>query len=331
MKLIAETAFHHDGDFEFASNLIDNIVQSSADVIKIHILLDLDKYMDNTHSAYEFLKERTFTKAQWSILLDKIKQSSKELMVLLNDVDAVELVADFDPALIEVHSVALNNSKLLKKMNDTFSNDTKVVLGVGGSTLYEIENAASQFLNKDIILMFGFQNYPTKYEDVNFKKMRRIMNAFPEYEYGYADHTAWDLKENVLITLMGAAQGVSYVEKHVTTHYGEQRTDYSAAVTFEMLDEIKKGLEILEKCNGNGQLALNYGEKSYCVPGAMKQVAKLNQDVDVGEVFQLDMVNFLRSGAKNGMAQIDIWEAQGKPLTKSVKAGEILTYAHFEE
>ncbi|MDY6531274.1 N-acetylneuraminate synthase family protein [Acinetobacter faecalis] len=329
MKLIAETAWHHDGDFVFYSNLIDHILRSSVDVIKLHILVDLDKYMDIHHSAYEFLKERMFSKAQWIEILEKISISGKELMVLVNDTDAVDLVAAYNPLLVEVHSVALNNPHLLNKIDKTFDSRAKIVLGVGGSSLYEIENAASQFSNKQIVLMFGFQNYPTRYEDVNFNKIRRVMQAFPEYEFGYADHTAWDLKENVLITLMGAAVGMDYIEKHVTIKYGEQRTDWSAAVSFEMLEEIKKGMNILEQCNGDGLLALNTSEQQYCKPGIMKQIGIANCDIPEGEIFDMNSVSFLRSGLLNGMQQLDLWAMQGKVLTKSLTKGDVISSTHF--
>ena len=331
MKLIAETAWHHDGDFAFFSNLINKIINSSADVIKVHVLLDLKKYMDDSHPGFEFSKQRIFSTSQWSEILSKIQSSNKELMTLINDVDALKLAAQYQPSLVEVHSVALNNYTLLRDIDQTFSDDTKIVLGVGGSSIYEIENAASQFKNKKIVLMFGFQNYPTNYEDVNFNKIRRIMKAFPEYEFGYADHTAWDIKENTLITLMGAALGMDYIEKHVTTQYGEQRTDWSAAINFEMFEEIKRGMNILDKCNGDGLLRLNAGEQKYCEAGMMKQIAIANKDINIGEIFELGSVDFLRSGLPNGMQQIDVWAKNGHELKKPIAKGEVVTMQHFSE
>lgn len=331
MKLIAETAWHHDGDIGFFEILLDNILLSSADIVKLHILLDIDRYIDKTHPAYSFLDERVFNKDQWKSILNKVASSSKELMLLLNDYESVDLAAEFQPSLVEVHSVALNNLNLLKHIDQVLDQDIPIVLGIGGSTLYEVENAISQFKNREIVLMFGFQNYPTKYEDVNFNKMQRIMNAYPEYKYGYADHTAWNLDENVLITLMGAALGMDYIEKHVTTHYGEDRTDYSAAISFESLEKIKKGMDILEKCRGDGRLSLNQGEISYSTPGHMKQIAIFNESFSKGKVFDPSMVDFLRSGLKNGISQTEVWNLIGKELTQDVNAGDPVNSSYFVE
>jgi len=329
VKIIAETAFHHDGDYPFMTKLVDALCASPADVVKIHILLNIDQYMLSDHPAYEFIKERLFTSDQWRKIIETIRASGKGLMTLLNDVAAAELAAGYSPELVELHSVALNDKSLLDAVKGNFSRDTKVVLGVGGSTLYEIENAARLFDPRQVVLMFGFQNYPTRYEDVNFRKVRRIMAAFPEFEYGYADHTAWNEPSNVLISLLGAAQGMGYLEKHVTVAYGEDRTDYSAAISLDMLAELKNGLDILSACNGDGLLALNAAEKKYCVPGAMKKAAVLVKDVVEGDVLTWDSVVFSRTGQTSDLSQIDIWNSIGRKFSQSISAGTSINSNHL--
>ena len=50
MKLIAETAWHHEGDFTFMTDLVSNISNNThADIIKMHITLNFDEYMDQNH------------------------------------------------------------------------------------------------------------------------------------------------------------------------------------------------------------------------------------------------------------------------------------------
>ena len=45
-KLIAETAWHHEGDFIFMKDLVTKICETSnADIVKFHISLDLEEYM----------------------------------------------------------------------------------------------------------------------------------------------------------------------------------------------------------------------------------------------------------------------------------------------
>ena len=62
IKLIAETAWHHDGEFSFMEHLLDTILnQSKADVVKMHVTLDFDEYMDSSHSIYNDLKGKLFS------------------------------------------------------------------------------------------------------------------------------------------------------------------------------------------------------------------------------------------------------------------------------
>jgi len=79
------------------------------------------------------------------------------------------------------------------------------VSGMCGYTIQEIDAAINIFSDRDLILMFGFQNFPTKYEDVNLSKIRKIQSLYPNKDYGYAHHTAWNEDNNELITLLVAA------------------------------------------------------------------------------------------------------------------------------
>jgi len=63
IKLIAETAWHHEGDFIFMKNLISDIInKTKTDIIKMHVTLDLDEYMDSNHELFEKLKSMVFSK-----------------------------------------------------------------------------------------------------------------------------------------------------------------------------------------------------------------------------------------------------------------------------
>jgi N,N'-diacetyllegionaminate synthase len=178
--------------------------------------------------------------------------------------------------------------------------------------------------------MFGFQNYPTRYEDVNFRKMHRIMQLLPNYEFGYADHTAWNDPNNVLITLLGAALGMSHIEKHVTLECGFERVDSSAAVSFGQLQHISDGLRLLELCNGNGLLEMNAGELSYCDYGPMKKAPLLKRNVNHGEIIGAADVEFKRTAARTDLSQLEAIRQFGKKASRAMQAGTILRAADFE-
>lgn len=332
MKLIAETAWHHEGDFTFMHTLVNTIINNTnADIIKFHLLLDIDEYIDKNYSLYKVLNKWMFTEIQWNEILKYSSDSNKDLMLLFNDKKSAKFGIKFEPKLIEIHSTCLNDIHLLEMLKGNLVENQKLVLGVGGSSINEIENALEILQHKNIVLMFGFQNYPTRYSDINLRKMKKIMNMFPEFEFGYADHTAWDEKYNVLITLLGAAIGMNYIEKHITIKYGEERCDWQAAITIEMFNDIAAGIKLLNQISGNGYIKLNEGEKKYSVFGPMKKAAFSCRAIKKNEVFSKEMVSFKRTEEISDLSQLEVIEMFGKTVTVDLPFNSILKKKYFEQ
>lgn len=330
MKIIAETAWHHEGNFIFMKNLISEIVnKTEADIIKMHITLDFDEYMDPKHDLYEKLKSMLFNRDQWQELISIVKESDKELMLIANDSEAIEFASYNKPDLIELHSVWLNVPHLQNKILNQFNPETKLVIGVGGCTLPEIERAMKIFEKWNTIIMFGFQNYPTKYENVNVSKIRKIQSLYPNYLFGYADHTGWDEPNNELITLLVAANNMSYIEKHITNVLGHDRIDSSAAISIDMFNSLKNKISLLDQITGNGSTGLNDGEKSYSLYGPMKMAALSKFDFKKGHVLTIKDISFTRTKEKTDLSQLDILSLVGKPLKKNILKNEILNSSHF--
>jgi len=330
MKLIAETAWHHEGDFSFMKNLVSEIVsKTNADIIKMHITLNFDEYMDPSHELYKKLKPMIFNKGQWQELIQIVRDGKKEIMLLLNDRQAIEFGLSFNPEYVEIHSICLNDIFLLEKLKKNIDEETKIVLGVGGTSINEIKNAINFLDHSNIILMFGFQNYPTVYEDVNLNKIRKLMKLFDNFEYGYADHTAAKSNYNELITLLGAASGMKYIEKHVTTHFGEERIDWPAAISIEMFNGLHQKIRILDKLNGDGALSMNSGELSYSRFGPMKKAAKLICSLRKGDILKLSDIKFIRTKETSDITQLDVLNSIGKKMKIDLKSGSVLMSKHF--
>ena len=205
------------------------------------------------------------------------------------------------------------------------------MLGVGGSTLDEIENAVNIFSNRETILMFGFQNYPTSYSDVNLKKILKIQSMYNKCLFGYADHTAWNSDDNELISLLVAANNMDYVEKHVTYKYGEERTDFSAAVSIDMFNSLSKKLEKLESLKGNGSTDLNDAEKNYSIYGPYKMAGIAKKNIGKGQVLMSEDIYFSRINKKTSMSQVDLKNKIGEKLKKNIAENDVFDHQHFKQ
>ena len=155
------------------------------------------------------------------------------------------------------------------------------------------------------------------------------MKLFDNLEFGYADHTAGNSEHNELITLLGAASGMEYVEKHVTTHFGQNRIDWPAAISLSMFNKLHKKINILNKLNGDGSLSMNSGELSYSTFGPMKKAAVLNSNVKKNKTLTLDKIKFIRTKEISDMSQLDIIKSIGKKLKTDLKKGTVLMSRHF--
>jgi N,N'-diacetyllegionaminate synthase len=250
-------------------------------------------------------------------------------MLLLNDTKAIDFGFSFNPEYVEIHSVCLNDLFMLTKLKKKLLKKTKMVLGVGGTNVEEIEHAINFLRHPNTILMFGFQNYPTIYEDVNLNKIRRLMKLFDNFEFGYADHTAGNSEYNELVTLLGAASGMNYVEKHVTTHFGEQRVDWPAAISVEMFNNLEKKIKILDQLNGSGSLSMNAGELNYSIFGPMKKAAVLRVNILKGSILTLDKIKFIRIKEVSDMSQMDVIKSIGRKVNQNLKKENVLMHKYF--
>lgn len=331
MKFISETAWHHEGDYIFFKNLvIDLVTKSKTDIVKLHITLDLEEYIDKNYSLYDSLENWVFDEHQWTEIINIIKNNNKEILFLVNDRKSVSFISLFDPKMIEIHSVCLNDIHLLEAINIKFDDNIKIFIGVGGSTIEEVNNAINILKTKDIVLMHGFQNYPTNYKDINFNKVKKIMGVFSKYKHGYADHTGWNEPYNYLISLCGGFLGMDFLEKHVTNLYGQQRCDWNSAISIEMLNSIIDSWNIIEECNGSGDLELNEAEKKYSVFGPMKKAGFTACEIQQGKILTKDDICFKRTSDISDLSQLEVLNKIGFKIAKSIAKNTLLKKEHFD-
>ena len=195
--IIGETAYNHEGDMKYLHNMIDDIADLNLNAIKFHLLLDPASYMQKSHPLISDVKKWIFTEKKWGDIFDYSKNRNLDIIALCDDVESIEYINKnrSDVSAIELHASGLNDWFLL---NEASKFNGIIILGIGGSTIDEIEYAINILKNtgkNEIILMYGFQSYPTNYTDINLSKMLKIKNLF-DLPVGYADHTAFNDTNN---------------------------------------------------------------------------------------------------------------------------------------
>lgn len=89
-----------------------------------------------------------------------------------------------------------------------------ILLSTGMCTLEEVRESVNVILaegNKQLTLLHAITSYPTHPENVNLAVLQTLMDAFPQLDIGYSDHTL-----SPIACLCAVAMGARVIEKHFT-------------------------------------------------------------------------------------------------------------------
>lgn len=261
--IIAETAFTHRGDFEYLKAQIRAAADSGVDWVKFQIVLNpVDVYAEELEICREFSAYK-FSDEQWEDAFRLVKNLGMGVVALPVDYSSIEMLASLEGLVdyVEIHSICLNDLFTLKRVSAL--KNSGLILGVGGHTVEEVALALQFAGDKSVVLMAGFQSFPTKKETANLRKIRSLAEHFA-LTVGYADHTPWDQCDQDMLAL-ALGLGAQIVEKHIILQAGDSsRPDYYSAVSPAQLSDLSRRVALFDAIMGSGCIDdLNHGEVAY--------------------------------------------------------------------
>jgi N,N'-diacetyllegionaminate synthase len=325
--IIGETAFNHEGDVDYLYGMVDDIVQLKLNAVKFHLLLNPESYVQKKHPLIKKLRKWILNQSQWNAIIDYSSKKTLEVVVLCNEPEGIEYILENHETVsaIEIHSSGINDFFLLNAVSKF---NGRIVLGIGGSTIEEILYAVDFLRNKgkqNILLIYGFQSYPTSYADINLSKMLKIKNLFG-LSVGYADHTAYNDPYNEIVSIMPAVMGFNILEKHYTRDYGKERIDYHAAVGKKQMLRIKELMKLALAVYGEGELKMSGAELEYGRTGITKKAIVARKSIKKGEALSLDNLFFKRTVEESPIKQNQFLQLIGLKATKNVEEDEIIDF-----
>jgi N,N'-diacetyllegionaminate synthase len=318
--LIGETAFHHQGSEADLMAIVDAVAEAGCHAVKFHLLADLDDYMVQAHPAYDTVAPWLFDEAAWDRIIAHAVEHHLEIVLLCNDPGAVEMVIrkGWPTRACEVHATGINDALLLRAISNV---PGTVILGVGGCSLGEIQHALSMLKaggKDDVLLMHGFQNYPTIPDDVRLSRMEKLRDLF-DLPVGYADHTAPDHPEHVAISASVAVMGINVLEKHITPWPGEQRIDHQAAIDVSTMRRTSELMSTLWSLRGRDPLVFSPAEQRYGLTGPMKKAIVARRDLSAGTILSLDDLAYKRTGREEILRQDQLLGLVGARVLRDLK------------
>jgi N,N'-diacetyllegionaminate synthase len=318
--IYAETAFHHEGDINFLYRLIAGAAEAGVHGVKFQILINFDELISKHNPAYEKLKQYTFSTAQWTDIFNYTLSHNLQIIAMPLDPGSLDLMKSFKGKIkfVELHSVSYYDTAVKEAIKKS---GIDLLLGVGGRTREEIQDAQTYFGDQLKILMVGFQAFPSKIEDIRLRKISELRQQFPDLAIGYADHSSFADSWCIDSNLIAYALGATVFEKHLTLNEGEKRVDFESAIGVEKLKIIKEKLESMHNILHSYPDAFEMTRQEQAYRDRQK-MAVASRDLFEGQSIQESDIALKMTGDFTGFPSKEA--LIGKMLKKDVKSDSII-------
>ncbi len=222
MKVIAESAYNHQGNFNYLKELAQAAKNSGADYFTVQ-MMNVEEFCTKEYSKYQLYKDTEFTTNQWVELFDYCKTINLPLIPCTLEKASFDLAYNYGFRLVKIHGTDLTNVPFLQYIKD--KKDCKVILETQCSTDFEVKLAVEKFSEIIECLFHGFSNYPTESDEHNLLALNYLKKQY-SLPVGFADHSL----DTQIMPCMAMALGCSYIEKHITIKRSDRHFDYQVSL-----------------------------------------------------------------------------------------------------
>ncbi len=306
--IIAELASAHCGSLELAKEILQNAAEAGCDAVKLQ-RFHKDKLIVPSDQRYENFRKIELSDADWEKLVAFAKTLKVDVIGEPYDDEAADFFFRHGIAAFKIPSSDVANPYLVKRIADF---GKPILIAVGGSSLAEIKNAVDLTKsagNEQIILMHGYQTFPTKVEDTNLSAIRTLKTEF-NLPVGFADHV--DAGSEIAITLpvLAIAHGAAIIEKHVTKNRGDKGFDHFSSLHKDEFSRMVSLIRNYEKAIGSGKVEEYEAEQVY--RKKMKKHIVAARNIAAGETIRLGDLAFKRNQNESGLSPAEAEKIIGK-------------------
>lgn len=317
--IIAETAFNHEGSLSYLLDLIEAIADSGVTHIKFQVLIDCDDFVSSSSESYDVVRSWCFTEKEWNIIFTKAEYKGLRLFLMPLDIKAVKFCERSTVDFIEIHSVSFNDLPLQELVKEKIQKK-KLVFGLGGRTFEEIESLKNNYPEGKLLLMHGFQAFPSELEDVKLARLKYLKESFPGSALGYADHSAPNINDAIYSSIYAYHLGARVFEKHVTLE--PERTDSQSAITSEQLIGYVKEMYRFERIIHESKVdAFSFSDNEVTYRNRQKQVVALTE-IEAGDIFTEKNIALKMHSETGGVTKLQ--SLAGSIANNSYNPGELI-------
>ena len=223
--VIAEIANAAQGQYEKNFELIDSAKNAGADAVKIQ-LYKYDELCIPSYPKYDIYVNTFYTSEQRSEFIKYINKQGMDVWVDIFDKWGLQVAKDNIKYIksIKIPSSVLLDQKLTK---DICGLGVPIAIGVGGYYDEEIKKIIDQVYPS--FLMYGFQAFPTKIENISLARIPYLFAKF-NIPVGFADHVDATKPIANYMPVYAYLLGATVIEKHIILDRVSDKIDNSAAL-----------------------------------------------------------------------------------------------------
>ena len=319
LEIVAEIAQGFEGDSVKSSLLLKSAANAGADAAKFQMVY-ADELATVDYKYHALFQTLEMEDKVWKDLFQQSIDFGIELQVDIFGMSSLEKSVDIGIKTVKIHPTDISNVSLLKSLAE--SPIRKVLLGAGGAHLTEINQALAQLENKQVVLLLGFQGYPTETQANQLARIPLFAKMYcenPSVTIGFADHAEPDSGLAQLIGAMAIGAGATLLEKHLTLNRALQMEDHESALNPDEFADYSRQLRLAEQAYGTSSntedFAMTADEAKY--RSVIRRHVVASVDIQEGQAISPFDVTLKRSSVEDPIT--DLLSVYGKQTIRSIK------------
>lgn len=260
VEIIAELAQGFEGRPEQARLLLKAAAAGRADAAKYQLVY-ADELAAPDYKHYALFKTLEMPDAAWEQLAAEARTLGVALHLDVFGARSLALAERIGAAAIKLHPTDLANAGMLAAV--AASSIGRVVLGVGGARADEIEQALRTLAAKPVVLLLGFQAYPTPDDTNQIARLHVLAGRAPQFHrdvrIGFADHAAPDTPLRYALAAAAIGAGATVIEKHLTLGRNMALEDHESALNPDEFLEFSRTIRACATAIGTPTGADDFG------------------------------------------------------------------------